>query len=313
MFPQNFRPQPFTDEELSRFTSALSKGRVVDVISLVSEMTPEKEIEVQKLVNHFSPIFKGYEEKVKGFLDVLESKEQLKITEPRQEEKVQRLINKELASVKNKNKIDAAINELNSLKANNAEEAAKIKETIKEHQKTLKELNADVAENITLENVRNILKDVTKSPENSVLVSPPTPKGLVKDESTKEESVKDETVTEEVKKEEKEKPVVEDAKPEETTEGTVLPAEEIKHTITEEDIEANPGLEKDVKVGDEVTLGPVVDEEIATEPTPAEPLLDSPTSLEPKQEEPAKVVGSSVKECCGSKGLRHKKLCPLKK
>lgn len=289
MYPQNFRTTPFTQEELSRFTVALSKGRVNDIVSLVSEMSPEKEIEIQKLINHFSPIFKGYEQKVKGFLDLLQTKESLQISEPQQEARIQELIDKELTSVKNRNKLEAAISELNSLKTASQEEIAKVQDTIKEHKKMLKELEISLAEDVTLENVRDILKNVTVVPER--VITPP-----ILSELSVEKSV--EPVVELVEKEEKtepEKAVLDDVPPAE--EGVKTPVEEAD-LRTEQQDEAEKQSEESV-VKEDVKL----EEEVKK---------DVEESRESSQEEDLKVGDSSAKSCCGSEGNRHKKNCPIK-
>lgn len=282
MFPSNFRETPFTHEELARFRTALSAGRVSDLISLLSDVTPEKEIEVQKLINHFSPVFKGYEQKVKGFLEQLQSKDSLAITEPQQEQKVQELIDKELNFVKTKNKLEAAVNELSSLKANSIEETSKIQTTIKEHKTMLKNLETSLADEITLENLKSILKNVTISQER--VLTPPASTALPADPKKLVEEPKEESMAADAK--------------------SVLPAEEkpLESSLVEldETLKTVPKELSEASAKEEVKEPePKLEEEEVAEKTPEEP----------KEE---KVGGKTPKECCGSKGLRHKKNCSTK-
>lgn len=48
-------------------------------------------------------------------------------------------------------------------------------------------------------------------------------------------------------------------KPEAEDDLASKPTKDIQHTITQEDLDANPGLGKEVKVGDEVTLPVLTD------------------------------------------------------
>lgn len=48
-------------------------------------------------------------------------------------------------------------------------------------------------------------------------------------------------------------------KPEAEDDLSPKPTEDVQHTITQEDLYANPGLETEVKVGDEVTLPVLTD------------------------------------------------------
>mgnify|MGYP001602353997 FL=1 len=282
MFPSNFRETPFTHEELARFRTALSAGRVSDLISLLSDVTPEKEIEVQKLINHFSPVFKGYEQKVKGFLEQLQSKDSLAITEPQQEQKVQELIDKELNFVKTKNKLEAAVNELSSLKANSIEETSKIQTTIKEHKTMLKNLETSLADEITLENLKSILKNVTISQER--VLTPPASTALPADPKKLVEEPKEESMAADAK--------------------SVLPAEDqpLESSLVE--------LDETLKtVPKELSEAPAKEEVKEPEPKLEEEEVAEKTPEEPKEE---KVGGKTPKECCGSKGLRHKKNCSTK-
>lgn len=48
-------------------------------------------------------------------------------------------------------------------------------------------------------------------------------------------------------------------KPEAEDDLSPKPTEDVQHTITQEDLDANPGLEAEVKVGDEITLPVLTD------------------------------------------------------
>lgn len=294
MFPSNFAEGAFTHEELARFRLAISKGRLVDLTNLVAELTPQKEIEIQKLSNHFSPIYRGYEEKVKGFLANLKGKENLDITSPEQEAQVQRLIDKELAFVKNSNKIKASINELNTLMVDDKEKKAEIKKTIDGFKETLNEMEKDFDKNVTLKNVRIALQ--AEKPEQAERADVPvvakTAEPVV--EAPKIRSLKEQRAKEEMD--------------EKLAELDVVPkvvAEEVSETVVELSTPSIAVEVAEMVVAPVTSVSPVEVRRLEVEEAP---VLGGVQSLSPKVE--GAVVARH--ECCGSRGFKHMKNCPLK-
>ncbi len=61
----------FTREELDRLTRVITCGEPEKLTNVIDDMTPEKEIEIQRLVNYLTPIAEGFESKVRKEIEDL--------------------------------------------------------------------------------------------------------------------------------------------------------------------------------------------------------------------------------------------------
>lgn len=64
------RREIFTQEELSRLEPLILEGQYEYLMNVLDEITPEKEIEIQRIVNYLRPLAQGFESDVRKEMDV---------------------------------------------------------------------------------------------------------------------------------------------------------------------------------------------------------------------------------------------------
>lgn len=63
------RREIFTQEELDRLEPLILEGRHEYLMTILDEITPEKEIEIQRVVNYLKPLSEGFESNVRKEMD----------------------------------------------------------------------------------------------------------------------------------------------------------------------------------------------------------------------------------------------------
>jgi len=158
-FPQNFNKALFTLEELQSLKKVISGGDLKYLTGVLASggMTPEKELELQKLKTSLEPSFAGFENKVKESLQKLAGKN-IVIESPEQEVEVQKLIDSEQSVIREKNNLIQKKNELAMMLGEDKVEATRIKGLIEDINKSVEELDKKYKKDFTLKIVEKILK-----------------------------------------------------------------------------------------------------------------------------------------------------------
>jgi len=213
-FPQNFNKALFTLEELQSLKKVIKNGDLKYLVSVLPDgsITPQKEIELEKLKSSLEPVFVGYENKVKDSISKLGTKN-IVIETPEQEIEIQRLIDSEQSIIREKNSLIQKKSELNIMLGDDKEEGKRIKDLIKGIDESVEELDKKYKKDFTLKKVENILRPekekVEKVEKKETKEEIEEPKKEVKEDEKgddkEEKEMGDEDSKDEEKKEEKPK------------------------------------------------------------------------------------------------------------
>lgn len=170
----NFREGVFTQEELNLLSLIVKNGNIKQMMEIYMDkfptlMSPEKEIEIQKLKNHYEPQYSGYENKVKKCLEELETREHLRIETPEQEQKIQILMDEEKKLILEKNKLLQKKLEFEGMKTESEEKGTEVTNMLKDISSLIKEIDKKLKD-IDAEEVKKVLKPIVMKKEKTELL-----------------------------------------------------------------------------------------------------------------------------------------------
>jgi predicted metal-dependent hydrolase len=203
IFPQNFKEDVFTLEEIQNLKKLIKLGKTESLIAVLeSGNDMEKEIEIQKLVNYLQPKTLGLEHRVSSVL------QGIIIETPEQENKFQDLINEEVELISSKNKL---INKKMELEADLSivkADGKNTKDLISEINSEIEKIDKEYSKKFSVKSIQKRVDEILGKMEE--IVKEPGP--VVKEIEVNEEKITDAPI---------EVPIVE-------SEETLVPENEIK-------------------------------------------------------------------------------------